>query len=132
MTTVDTPRGLGRPRDPELDAAILSATLELVAGQGYEGLTIEADAAIAGVGKASVHRRWANKEELVVGAVASLPEQPERRQGMGVRDEPIALLETIRYKDDSSISGRIFPGLLSAGIENPPLLQRYREQVLDP
>ena len=134
MTTadVDAPRALGRPRDPKLDSAILSATLQLLASEGYEGLTIEAVAAMAGVGKASVYRRFANKEELVVEAVASLSEQPERRQGMGVRDELVALLETIRRKNDSSISGKIFPRLLSAGIENPRLLQRYREQVLDP
>ena len=131
-TDMDAPRALGRPRDPKLDSAILAATLELLASEGYEGLTIEAVAALAGVGKASVYRRFSNKEELVVEAVASLSEQPERRDGMGVRDELVALLETIRRKNDSSLSGKIFPRLLSAGIENPMLLQRYREQVLDP
>ena len=131
-TDVEAPRALGRPRDPKLDSAILAATLELLASEGYEGLTIEAVSAMAGVGKASVYRRFANKEELVVEAVASLSEQPERRDGMGVRDELVALLETIRRKNDSSISGKIFPRLLSAGIENPRLMQRYREQVLDP
>ena len=131
-TEVDAPRALGRPRDPKLDSAILQATLQLLASEGYEGLTIEAVAAMAGVGKASVYRRFSGKEELVVEAVASLSEQPERRDGMGVRDELVALLETIRRKNDSSISGKIFPRLLSAGIENPRLLQRYREQVLDP
>lgn len=131
-TDVDAPRALGRPRDPKLDSAILAATLELLASEGYDGLTIEAVAAMAGVGKASVYRRFSNKEELVVEAVASLSEQPEWRDGMGVRDELVALLETIRRKNDSSISGKIFPRLLSAGIENPMLLQRYREQVLDP
>ena len=131
-TDVDAPRALGRPRDPKLDSAILVAALELLASEGYDGLTIEAVAARAGVGKASVYRRFSNKEELVVEAVASLSEQPERRDGMGVRDELVALLETIRRKNDSSISGKIFPRLLSAGIENPRMLQRYREQVLDP
>ncbi len=131
-TTIDAPKATGRPRDPKLDSAILAATLELLASEGYDGLTIEAVAARAGVGKASVYRRFSNKEELVVEAVASLSEQPERRDGTGVRDELVALLETIRRKNDSSISGKIFPRLLSAGIENPMLLQRYREQVLDP
>ena len=129
---VEAPRASGRPRDPKLDQAILDATLQLLASDGYEGLTIEAVAARAGVGKASVYRRFAGKEELVVEAVASLSEAPELCGGMGVRDELVALLETIRRKNDSSISGKIFPRLLSAGIENPRLLQRYREQVLDP
>jgi AcrR family transcriptional regulator len=131
-TDLETPRASGRPRDPKLDRAILDATLELLASEGYDGLTIEAVAAKAGVGKASVYRRFSGKEELVVEAVASLSEQPELVQGAGVRDQLVALLETIRRKNDSSISGKIFPRLLSAGIENPRLLQRYREQVLDP
>lgn len=131
-TALHGPKATGRPRDPKLDSAILAATLELLASEGYDGLTIEAVASRAGVGKASVYRRFSGKEELVVEAVASLSEQPERRDGMGVRDELVALLETIRRKNDSSISGKIFPRLLSAGIENPKLLQRYREQVLDP
>lgn len=131
-TTVEARRTPGRPRDPKLDAAILEATLQLLASDGYEGLTIEAVAAMAGVGKASVYRRFAGKEQLVVEAVASLSEQPERRKGMGVRDELVTLLETIRRKNERSLAGKIFLRLLSAGIENPMLLQRYREQVLDP
>jgi AcrR family transcriptional regulator len=53
--TTDAPaRRTGRPRDPEVDSAILSAALQLLADGGYEALTIEAVAASAGVGKASV------------------------------------------------------------------------------
>ena len=131
MTSVE-PRALGRPRDPELDARILAATLQLLADTGYDGLTIEAVAAQAGVGKASVYRRWCGKEELVVDAVASLTEQPEPEVGAGVRDELVLLLEVIRRKSDSSLAGKIFPRLLGASAENPELMKRYREQVLDP
>ena len=131
-TTLDPPRATGRPRDPKLDRAILDATLHLLAEDGYDGLTIEAVAALAGVGKASVYRRFAGKEQLVIEAVASLSEQPEPVVGTGVRDELVALLEAIRRKNDSSLSGKIFPRLLGASADNPELLERYREQVLDP
>ncbi len=129
---VDAPRSTGRPRDPKLDRAILDATLQLLTTDGYGALTIEAVAARAGVGKASVYRRFPGKEELVVEAVASLSEQPEPAVGAGVRDELVALLEVVRRKSDSSIAGKIFPRLLSAGLDNPELMQRYREQVIDP
>ena len=129
---VETPRAGGRPRDPELDHRILEATLQLLADGGYDGLTIEAVASSAGVGKASVYRRWSGKEELVVEAVASLTEQPEPVVGAGVRDELVALLEVIRRKSDSSLAGKIFPRLLGASAENPDLMKHYREQVLDP
>jgi AcrR family transcriptional regulator len=134
MTTpaVEAPRQIGRPRDPKLDEAILQAALQLLADSGYGALTIEAVAAAAGVGKASVYRRWAGKDELVIDAVASLIEQPEPVVGAGVRDELVVLLETVRRKSDSSLAGKIFPRLLGASAENPELMRRYREQVLDP
>ncbi len=131
-TALEAPRATGRPRDPKLDRAILDATLQLLADGGYDGLTIEAVAALAGVGKASVYRRFAGKEELVIEAVASLSEQPEPAVGAGVRDELVTLLEVIRRKSDSSLAGKIFPRLLGASAENPELMRRYREQVLDP
>jgi len=132
MTVVDSPRATGRPRDPDLDRRIVEATLELLAEGGYDSLTIEAVAALAGVGKASVYRRFPGKEELVIEAVASLTEQPEPVVGAGVRDELVTLLEVIRRKSDSSLAGKIFPRLLGASAENPELMRRYREQVLDP
>lgn len=131
MTTA-LARATGRPRDPELDRRILDATLRLLADGGYDALTIEAVASLAGVGKASVYRRFPGKEELVIEAVASLTEQPEPVLGEGVRDELVALLEVIRRKNDSSLAGKIFPRLLGASAEHPELMRRYRQQVLDP
>ncbi len=132
MTVIDPRRAVGRPRDPELDRRIVEATLELLVQGGYDSLTIEAVAAYAGVGKASVYRRFSGKEQLVIEAVASLTEQPEPVVGAGVRDELVSLLEVLRRKSDSSLAGKVFPRLLGASAENPALMQRYREQVLDP
>jgi hypothetical protein len=53
-------------------------------------------------------------------------------EGAGVRDELVARLEAVRRKSDSSLAGKIFPKLLSAGAENPELLRGYRRQVLAP
>jgi AcrR family transcriptional regulator len=72
VTGADPRRGPGRPRDPAVDAAVLDATLTQLADHGDAGLTTDAIAAAAGVGKASIYRRWASKDELVLAAVASL------------------------------------------------------------
>ena len=48
----------GRPRDERYDATILDATLDLVADVGFGGLTIDAVAVRAKVGKAAIYRRW--------------------------------------------------------------------------
>ncbi|GAA1761537.1 TetR/AcrR family transcriptional regulator [Nonomuraea bangladeshensis] len=62
-------RGRGRPRDPETDASILSAALELFVERGVEGTSIEQVAKRAGVGKLTVYRRWSSKEELLAQAI---------------------------------------------------------------
>lgn len=48
---------------------VLSATLELFAEQGYQGLSFEAVAARAGVNKTTIYRRWPSKPELVGAAL---------------------------------------------------------------
>ena len=125
-------RSAGRPRDPKLDAAIEAAALELLVEVGYDALTIEAVAARAGVGKASVYRRVAGKEQLVIDAVASLIEPLDSAEGKSVREALVDMLETVRRKSDSSLAGKIFPRLLGASAGNPELMRRYREQILDP
>lgn len=59
-----------RPLDPTRDARILDATLELVAEAGYVSMTIDAVAARAGTSKATIYRRWRNKHEITVAAMA--------------------------------------------------------------
>jgi len=63
----------GRPRNAQADHAIIQAVLDLLSsGQSADALSIEAVAAKAGVGKATIYRRWANKEALLVDAVATM------------------------------------------------------------
>jgi len=59
----------GRPRDPACDAAILQAALDVFAEAGYAGVSIDGVAARAGVGKATIYRRYSSKAELIVEAV---------------------------------------------------------------
>jgi AcrR family transcriptional regulator len=62
----------GRPRDPSRDGVIRAAILRLLADVGYGALTMDAVAAQAGVGKATIYRRWRTKEDLVVDTIAGL------------------------------------------------------------
>ncbi|MEU3049634.1 TetR/AcrR family transcriptional regulator [Streptomyces sp. NPDC006984] len=62
----------GRPRSAEADAAILAATRASLVELGWSKLTMGDVAHRAGVAKTTLYRRWANKNELVVDAVAVL------------------------------------------------------------
>lgn len=59
----------GRPRDPRIDAAVLRATVELLAETGYQGLLVSAIAERAGTSKPAIYRRWPSKAHLVHEAV---------------------------------------------------------------
>jgi AcrR family transcriptional regulator len=74
LTTTDPvrPSRGGRPRDPSRDGVIRAAILRLLADVGYGALTMDAVAAQAGVGKATIYRRWRTKEDLVVDTIAEL------------------------------------------------------------
>jgi AcrR family transcriptional regulator len=63
------PRRRGRPRSESADAAIYTAAIEIVAEVGYRVATLEAIAARAGVGTATVYRRYRTKRELVAAAL---------------------------------------------------------------
>jgi AcrR family transcriptional regulator len=64
------PARRGRPRDPQLDAAILGATLDGLDDAGYAGLTLEAVARRARTTKPALYRRWPSRQRLVLAALA--------------------------------------------------------------
>ena len=74
MADQDAPRrrGRGRPRDPETDSKITRAAAELLLLRGFDKTTVDEVAARAGVGKATVYRRWPSKEDLAVAAMETL------------------------------------------------------------
>ncbi|ACK71669.1 transcriptional regulator, TetR family [Gloeothece citriformis PCC 7424] len=65
----------GRPRSQISHQAILQATLELLAEVGFEGMSIEAIASRAKVGKTTIYRRYSSKEELAADAIESLRQE---------------------------------------------------------
>ncbi|WP_255621914.1 TetR/AcrR family transcriptional regulator [Pseudonocardia sp. DSM 110487] len=73
----------GRPRSLEADAAILAAALDLLLERGIEATSIEQVARRAGVTRATVYRRFADKTQLLVATVeaacGSPPAAPEIR-----------------------------------------------------
>jgi AcrR family transcriptional regulator len=122
----------GRPRSEHARQAILRSTLKLLQHAGFPDLSIEAIAADAGVGKATVYRWWPNKGALVVDAFASsaehklhFPDTGSVYRDMSLQmNQFLGILRTRR--------GRIVAALLGAGQSDPELLQAFRERFLRP
>jgi AcrR family transcriptional regulator len=118
-----SPRPPGRPRSPEAERAILDATLELLASEGFDRLTVEGVAASAGVGKATIYRRWPSKLALVLAAVGELSAHPLPELTTGrTRDDLVNLLRHIIEALTGTIAGRILPGLVAESARSPELI----------
>jgi TetR/AcrR family transcriptional repressor of mexJK operon len=63
------PRGPGRPKDPEKRAAILAAAKRLFPLHGFDGVSMDALAAEAGVSKLTLYSHFRDKDALFIEAV---------------------------------------------------------------
>jgi len=99
MTTTSEPeqgiRKPGRPRSAQAHKAIIDATMELLAEEGFQGLSIEAVAARAGVGKTTIYRRWPSKDELVMDALRHVQIDVPVIDTGNFRNDLAALLKTV-------------------------------------
>ena len=128
----DQVRRAGRPRSEQADRAIIEAALDLFAESGAEGLCIEKVAAKAGVGKATIYRRWPGKEDLLLDALAALKLPLPEPKGESVRDDLVLLLDAMRSEAVDPRQVRQFALLLGEGERYPRLLDRYVEAVVEP
>ena len=128
----ETSRRPGRPRSEQAEQAIIEATLDLFAEQGFEGVCVEAVAARAGVGKATIYRRWPNKEELLLAAFSSLKSPFPEAKGVSVRDDLLAMVEVMCADKADPRKSRRYALLLGEGEKYPRLMARYKETIVEP
>ena len=123
----------GRPRSQEADRAILTATLDLLASRGLAAMSIEEVAARAGVGKATIYRRWSSKGLLALDAfVASFQEQQPLPDTGTLRGDLIAALTAwVRAVTQTSM-GRLLTGLVAEAQHDEELRAGWRDRVLEP
>jgi len=121
----------GRPRSPEAHAAILRAALELAVEGGLRGLSMEAIAARAGVGKATIYRRWKTKEALVAEAIGSIAFTPAVPDTGSVHDD-IATVTGAVVDRMQPEAFRVLPRLMADAADDPELLEALRQALVRP
>src|SRR5437764_14575195 len=127
-----TTRRPGRPRSEQAEQAIIEATLDLFAEQGFEGVCMEAVAARAGVGKATIYRRWPGKEDLLLDALSLLKSPLPEPRGGSVREDLVAMLRVMCQDAADPTRMRRYALLLGEGEKYPRILQRYKQTVAEP
>jgi AcrR family transcriptional regulator len=122
----------GRPRSEQAERAIIDAALDLFAESGPDGLCMEQVAARAGVGKATIYRRWAGKEDLLLDALASLKTPLPEPRGRSVREDLVAVLGAMCDEAGDPRRARQFSLLQGEGTKYPRLIARFVETVIEP
>jgi len=122
----------GRPRSERAEQAILDATLEAIGEYGVDGVRCEDVAARAGVGKATLYRRWPGKEDLLIAAFASLKTPLPQGRGESARADLTAMLDVMAKDAEDPRYARQFALLHGEGQRYPRLVARYKEQVVEP
>jgi AcrR family transcriptional regulator len=123
----------GRPRSEQAHQAIIGAALEELLEHGFAGLSMERVAAHAGVGKATIYRRWRSKSELVAELLNSMRTHQE------APDEG-SLLADIRVLSERQLAlvraqprfPRLAPRLLAESASDAELHAIVRASLIDP
>ena len=123
---------MGRPRNPDLDGAILAAAEQQLRELGYARMSLESVAAAAGTTVPSVRRRFGSTAALAGAVIASLRAAGLPATAGPPRARALANLQNFQRnvlrKDAMALLGT----LLAEERRHPELLEVFRTRVAGP
>lgn len=130
--TATTGRPAGRPRNPELDRAILTAAEQQLRELGYAGMSLESVAAAAGTTKPSLRRRFGGKADLARAVIASLRIEPIAAAPGPARQRVLDILRNFQANLVGSDAMPVVGTLLAEEHRHPELLAAFRGRLVEP
>ncbi|MBW7836067.1 MAG: TetR/AcrR family transcriptional regulator [Sphingomonadales bacterium] len=113
-----------------MDDAILDAALEQMAEQGYQRMSFDSVAKVAGVGKATIYRRWSSKAEVATAALSKrIDSEPQLKQKAFSKEALISMLGAIRERLLQPNNMALVGTLLAEEKQTPELISLFRERV---
>ncbi|MGE2716742.1 TetR/AcrR family transcriptional regulator [Mycolicibacterium litorale] len=112
----------GRPRDARVTEAILDAVLAELADKGFGGLSMDAVARRARVGKSALYRRWPSKIEMTADLMRALSvtADPAPDTGSLAGDVRALLDNVLTWLTDDRVR-RVYPDLIAEAQRTPAL-----------
>jgi AcrR family transcriptional regulator len=109
------------------DSRILGAVLAILRAHGPNRVTVESVAALSGVAKTTIYRRYANRDELLEAALDSKATAPRVPDGLCVYDRVKWTLDLIR----AALSSDIGMGSVSAILtdQDPDFTESFRDII---
>ncbi|MFH8405995.1 TetR/AcrR family transcriptional regulator [Streptomyces sp. NPDC018019] len=121
----------GRPRNAAADTAIIEAVLRMIEdGVPIGELSMERIAREAGVGKATVYRRWPGKSELMLDVMRSLDTDIPPPAGESVRDDLVGIIEFLRIRGLAKRNSALLRTVVAHVKAQPELWREYHETVV--
>ncbi len=131
--TAESPRRTpGRPRSEASHQAIIRATLELLLESGYRSLTMEGVRNRAGVGKATIYRRWSSKEELVRDAIVFMHDDLQAPDTGSLRGDYEGMASLVRSAAHRTGAATFGPRLLGETANDPELHTIFYDNLVEP
>ncbi|MFJ2769988.1 TetR/AcrR family transcriptional regulator [Streptomyces sp. NPDC087300] len=125
--------GRGRPRSEAVEQAIIEGVVRLLEdGVSLTELSIERIARTAGVGKATIYRRWDGKEALFVDVLSVFEEPDPELPGTSVRADLVVILEVLRRRGLNIRSSALLHNVFAQMKALPRLWEAYHATVIDP
>ncbi|MFI6641847.1 TetR/AcrR family transcriptional regulator [Streptomyces sp. NPDC050504] len=121
---------LGRPRDTQIDGTVLAAAREMLTEVGFAGVTMDAVAARAGVGKAAIYRRFGSKAELLfAAAVHGMDIEPPPDTG-SLRGDIRAMAGLAHERLSAPAARVVTPALMTEMGRDPALVARFQDTFI--
>ncbi|WP_307620257.1 TetR/AcrR family transcriptional regulator [Streptomyces sp. V3I7] len=123
----------GRPRSETVERAILEGVMKLLEeGVPLAELSIERIARTAGVGKATIYRRWSGKEELFCDVLRAAEPPDPVLPGTSVRDDLVVILDAMRERGLLNRSSMMMHNVYAQMKSSPKLWAAYEATVIAP
>jgi AcrR family transcriptional regulator len=116
-----------------VERSILEGVMKLLEdGVPLAELSIERVARTAGVGKATIYRRWSGKEELFVDVLRAAEPPDPVLPGTSMRDDLVVLLESLRQRGLRNRSSAILHNVHAQMKSSPKIWAAYHATVIEP
>jgi AcrR family transcriptional regulator len=125
-------KALGRPRSDKSHQAMLQAALEMLAQVGFNGISIEAIASRAGVGKTTIYRRYSGKAELIADAIESMREEVLIPDTGSLTSDIDKLIENAAQISLNPLGRQTVAMIISSASSNSEFARIYWQKYLQP
>ncbi len=125
---------MARTRSTTAHNNVLEGAVALMADRGIDATSMDAIAEAAGVSKATIYNHWADKEELLLEAMAhlhGLRERPPFDSG-DTRADITAVLAHRPPQAHAALQERLTPQFVALGARNPRFGMAWRNMVMEP